>query len=101
MIGYENHAGRTHLGEGLEPFGRVVSTTGHGNNDTSGADGVRYKNVIGSYLHGPFLGKNPEVADWLIATALSRKFDQPVKLEVLDDTVELNANDFMAARLIK
>lgn len=101
VIGYENHAGRTHLGEGLEPFGQVVSTTGHGNNDTSGADGVRYKNVIGSYLHGPFLGKNPEVADWLIATALSRKFDQPVKLEVLDDTVELNANDFMAARLIK
>lgn len=62
---------------------------------------MRYKNVIGSYLHGPLLGKNPEVADWLIATALSRKFDQPVKLEVLDDTVELNANDFMAARLIK
>ena len=101
VIGYENHAGRTHLGEGLEPFGQVISTTGHGNNDTSGADGVRYKNVIGSYLHGPLLGKNPEVADWLIATALSRKFDQPVKLEVLDDTVELNANDFMAARLIK
>lgn len=101
VIGYENHAGRTHLGEGLEPFGQVVSTTGHGNDDKSGADGVRYKNVIGTYLHGPLLGKNPEVADWLLATALSRKFGENVKLEPLDDSVELNANEFMANRLIK
>lgn len=101
VIGYENHAGRTHLGAGLEPFGQVVSTTGHGNDDKSGADGVRYKNVIGTYLHGPLLGKNPEVADWLLATALSRKFGENVKLEPLDDSVELNANEFMANRLIK
>lgn len=101
VIGYENHAGRTHLGEGLEPFGQVVSTTGHGNDDKSGADGVRYKNVIGTYLHGPLLGKNPEIADWLLKTALSRKFEENVKLEPLDDSVELNANGFMANRLIK
>ena len=101
VIGYENHAGRTHLGADLEPFGKVVSTTGHGNDDTSGADGVLYKNVLGTYLHGPLLGKNPEVADWLLATALSRKFGETVKLEPLDDSVELNANDFMANRLIK
>ena len=79
----------------------MVSTTGHGNNDKSGADGVRYKNVIGTYLHGPLLGKNPEIADWLLKTALSRKFEENVKLEPLDDSVELNANGFMANRLIK
>lgn len=101
VIGYENHAGRTHLGADLEPFGKVISTTGHGNDDASGADGVLYKNIIGTYLHGPLLGKNPEVADWLIARALSRKFDAPVALEPLDDSVELNANEFMASRLIK
>ena len=101
VIGYENHAGRTHLGSGVEPFGKVISTTGHGNNDTSGADGVRYKNILGTYLHGPLLGKNPEIADWILATALSRKFGEVVKLEPLDDSVELNANEFMAARLIK
>ena len=101
VIGYENHAGRTYLGDGLEPFGQVVSTTGHGNNDKAGADGARYKNLIGTYLHGPLLGKNPEVADWLLATALSRKFKERVKLEPLDDSIELNANEFMANRLIK
>ena len=79
----------------------MVSTTGHGNDDKSGADGVRYKNVIGTYLHGPLLGKNPEIADWLLKTALSRKFEENVKLEPLDDSVELNANGFMANRLIK
>lgn len=101
VIGYENHAGRTHLGNGVEPFGKVISTTGHGNNDTSGADGVRHKNVLGTYLHGPLLGKNPEIADWILASALSRKFGETIKLEPLDDSVELNANEFMAARLIK
>jgi CobQ-like glutamine amidotransferase family enzyme len=101
VIGYENHAGRTHLGEGLEPFGKVISSVGHGNNDTSGADGVLYKNIIGTYLHGPLLGKNPEVADWLLARALERKFGQAIVLEGLDSSVELNANAFMASRLIK
>lgn len=101
VIGYENHAGRTHLGNGVEPFGKVISTTGHGNNDTSGADGVRYKNILGTYLHGPLLGKNPEIADWILTSALSRKFGEAIKLEPLDDSVELNANEFMAARLIK
>lgn len=101
VVGYENHAGRTHLGPGVDPFGKVISTTGHGNNDEDGVDGVLYKNTIGTYLHGPLLGKNPEIADWLLATALSRKFGETVVLEPLDDNVELNANEFMASRLIK
>lgn len=101
VVGYENHAGRTHLGPDLMPFGMVISHVGHGNNDTSGADGVRYKHIIGTYLHGPLLSKNPEVADWLIRTALTRKFEKPAMLQPLDDVVELNANEFMATRLIK
>ena len=101
VIGYENHAGRTHLGEGVMPLGMVVSSVGHGNNDKSGKDGVRYRNIIGTYLHGPLLSKNPEVADWLIRTALERKFGKPATLQPLDDSTELNANEFMATRLIK
>lgn len=101
VIGYENHAGRTHLGEGVMPLGMVVSSVGHGNNDKSGKDGVRYRNVIGTYLHGPLLSKNPEVADWLIRTALERKFGEAAPLQPLDDSAELMANEFMATRLIK
>lgn len=103
VIGYENHAGRTFLGQGLDPFGRVVSSTGHGNNDSDRIDGVRHRNVVGTYLHGPLLGKNPEVADQLLARAFARKAacagDAPVVLEPLDDTVEIAANEYMAKRL--
>ena len=73
VTGYENHAGRTFLGDGLRPFGRVVSSTGHGNNDTEKIDGVFYRNVLGSYLHGPLLGKNPQVTEALITRALERR----------------------------
>lgn len=99
VVGYENHAGRTHLGEGLQPFGRVVSSVGHGNDDTSGADGVIYRNCIGTYLHGPLLGKNPHVADYLLTRALERKFAAPCELSALDDDVEYRANEFMVERL--
>ena len=73
VVGYENHAGRTYLGEGVEGFGRVVSSCGHGNNDDDRVEGARYKNVVGTYSHGPLLSKNPEVADWLLARALERR----------------------------
>lgn len=101
VVGYENHAGRTKLGAGLTPFGRVVSSVGHGNDDDSGADGVIYRNCIGTYLHGPLLGKNPEIADGLIARALGRRAGKPegVELVSLDDAVEREANRYMAHRL--
>ena len=66
--GFENHGGRTHLGAGAQPLGRVLS--GHGNNGADGHEGARAGNVIGTYLHGPLLPKNAWFADWLIATAL-------------------------------
>lgn len=101
VVGYENHAGRTKIGVGVEPFGRVISHVGHGNDDTSGCDGVLYKNCIGTYLHGPLLGKNPEIADHLIAVALQKKFglDNPFVLMPLDDSVEREANAYMVSRL--
>ncbi|MDQ4040927.1 MAG: glutamine amidotransferase [Actinomycetota bacterium] len=82
LAGFENHGGRTHLGPGESPLGRVLR--GHGNTGESGAEGVRRGNVIGTYLHGPLLPKNAWLADWLIATALG--LEEP--LAPLEDALE-------------
>lgn len=82
LAGFENHGGRTRLGPTARPLGRVLR--GHGNDGQSGYEGVRHRNVIGTYLHGPLLPKNVWLADWLIATALGR--DEP--LPPLDDAFE-------------
>jgi CobQ-like glutamine amidotransferase family enzyme len=82
LAGFENHGGRTRLGAGARPLGRVLR--GHGNNGSDGHEGVRAGNVIGTYLHGPLLPKNAWFADWLIATALGRQ----VPLTALDDRME-------------
>jgi CobQ-like glutamine amidotransferase family enzyme len=103
VVGYENHAGRTYLGEGCQAFGRVIKAQGRGNNDDDGADGVIYRNLVGTYLHGPLLAKNPEVADALIERALARRCAKSgckmPSLEVLDDTEECAANEAMRAKL--
>jgi len=83
LAGFENHAGRTHLGSGERPLGRVLK--GHGNTGTSDAEGVRRDNIIGTYLHGPLLPKNAWFADWLIARALGLAAGE---LEPLDDELE-------------
>lgn len=102
VVGYENHAGRTYLSAGLEPFGKVVSVTGHGNNDDDKCDGVLYRNVVGTYLHGPLLPKNPEVADALLVRALERRCRQSdvcaPALFPLEDAVEIAANDYICRR---
>ena len=84
-----------------QAFGRVVSSVGHGNNDDDKQDGVLYKNVVGTYLHGPLLPKNPQLADWLIAHALEQKYGKEVRLEPLDDTEEKAANDYVYHRFVK
>jgi lipid II isoglutaminyl synthase (glutamine-hydrolysing) len=81
LAGFENHAGRTHLGPGEAPLGRVLR--GHGNTGDSGAEGVRRGNVIGTYLHGPLLPKNAWFADWLI-----RRAARIERLQELDDRLE-------------
>ena len=82
LAGFENHGGRTHLGAGAQPLGRVLK--GHGNTGASGFEGVIRDHVIGTYLHGPLLPKNAWFADWLIATALG--LDEP--LAALEDALE-------------
>jgi CobQ-like glutamine amidotransferase family enzyme len=73
IAGFENHGGRTYLGDGAQPLGRVLN--GHGNNGKDGLEGVRRGNVIGTYLHGPLLPKNIWLADKLIELALDTKLD--------------------------
>lgn len=97
IVGYENHGGRTHLGADVRSLGRVL--VGHGNNDASGEEGCLYRNVVGTYIHGPLLPKNPGVADWLIAHALERRYGTS-ELEPLDDAAELAANRVMHDRLM-
>ncbi|WP_418241341.1 MurT ligase domain-containing protein, partial [Ellagibacter isourolithinifaciens] len=103
VVGYENHAGRTYLAEGVKPFGAVVSSVGHGNNDADKADGALYLKVLGTYLHGPLLSKNPEIADWLLAAACERHArrtgESAPALARLDDAEELAANAFMADKV--
>lgn len=86
LVGFENHSGRTFLGEGVKPIGKVVK--GYGNNGKDRMEGAIYKNVIGTYLHGPFLPKNPSVADWLIKKALAYRYKEDIKLSPLDDFYE-------------
>ena len=97
VAGFENHAGRTFLGQAY-PLGRVLS--GYGNNGKDNKEGARYKNVFCSYLHGPLLPKNPMLADYLITTALKRR-GQSDKLDFLDDSLELAAQKIMLKRLLK
>jgi len=86
VAGFENHGGRTYLGEGAQPLGRVLS--GFGNNGRDGFEGVRRDNLIGTYLHGPLLPKNAWLADRLIALALERRYGSAPELEPLDDRFE-------------
>jgi hypothetical protein len=89
IAGFENHGGRTYLGAEAEPLGRVVK--GHGNNGRDGFEGVRRRNMIGTYLHGPLLPKNAWLADRLIELALARRYGE-VELPLLDDTLEAAAH---------
>ncbi|MFS1663727.1 lipid II isoglutaminyl synthase subunit GatD [Streptococcus sp. zg-JUN1979] len=76
--GFENHQGRTFLSDDEKPLGRVVY--GNGNNKEDGVEGVHYKNVFGSYFHGPLLSRNANLAYRLVTTALKRKYGDDVKL---------------------
>jgi CobQ-like glutamine amidotransferase family enzyme len=91
LAGFENHGGRTYLGAGAKPLGRVVR--GHGNNGTDGLEGVRRANMLGTYLHGPLLPKNAWLADRLIQLALARRHGSEPELAPLDDALENAAHE--------
>lgn len=82
ILGYENHSGQTFLAKGVRPLGHVNVGAGNNLNDTT--EGARYKNVIGSYLHGSLLPKNPAIADFLIEKATTRKFGD-FSTDIIDD----------------
>ena len=96
VVGFENHSGKTWLGSSLEPLGKVLS--GFGNNGEDGSEGAHYKNVFGTYSHGPLLPKNPELCDLILKTALERKYGS-AELLPLDDSFERLAHDEMCAKL--
>lgn len=90
VVGYENHGGRTY--HSYQPFGKVIK--GFGNNGKDGFEGLVYKNVIGTYLHGPLLPKNPHIADYLLKKALERKYGSDnLEFSNLDDTLEYMAHN--------
>jgi lipid II isoglutaminyl synthase (glutamine-hydrolysing) len=97
VAGFENHAGRTVLDPGAEPLGRVIS--GFGNDGESGFEGCRSGRVIGTYLHGPLLPRNPWLADWLLAHALAhRTGGEAPELDPLPDELEQRAHEVSAGR---
>lgn len=95
IVGYENHSGRTYLGELVQPFARVIA--GAGNDDSAELEGARFKNVFGTYMHGPILSKNPAFADYILSTALKRK-GWSGELTVLDDAIETQAHEHALLR---
>lgn len=96
VVGFENHAGRTRLGPGARPFGRVI--TGNGNNAQDGTEGAMRDRAIGTYLHGPLLPKNPWLADRLLSWALEFATGETATLDPLDDDMETAAHTAAIAR---
>jgi CobQ-like glutamine amidotransferase family enzyme len=95
IIGYENHSGQTYLGENAQPLAKTIK--GAGNNSRDGHEGARYRNVIGTYLHGSILPKNPRLADFLIQTAVTKKFGE-FSTNVIDDLFVDLARDIAKQR---
>jgi CobQ-like glutamine amidotransferase family enzyme len=91
IAGFENHGGRTYLGDGAKPLGKVIK--GFGNNGRDRFEGVRRGNLIGTYLHGPLLPKNAWLADRLIQLALARREGSEPELAPLDDSLEAAAHE--------
>ncbi len=97
ITGFENHGGRTYINDN-RPLGKV--SFGFGNNGEDHEEGVLYKNVVGTYLHGPLLPKNPHVCDYLLKNALERKCGAG-DLAPLDDEQEMEANRYIVNRFVK
>lgn len=95
IVGYENHSGLTNLDDDQASLGTVLK--GDGNNGEDGSEGARYKNVIGSYLHGSLLPKNPQLADYLIEKAIERKYGK-VELQPIDDSIVKQAREVAKSR---
>lgn len=98
IVGFENHSGRTYLGENIRPLGKVLF--GNGNNGTDGYEGAVFNNVYCSYSHGSLLPKNPRLTDHLLTLALKQKYEDFDTLESLDDTFENSARETVIQRIL-
>ncbi len=96
IVGFENHGGRTYINNHT-PLGRVVY--GFGNNDSKDFEGVVYKNVIATYLHGPLLPKNPKLTDYIINCVAVKK-DESFSLCEIDSELELKAHNYILERFL-
>ena len=94
LVGFENHGGRTM--HDYPPLGKVVK--GFGNNGVDQKEGVQYKGIVGTYIHGPLLPKNPHLADHLIRNAL-RYRGYSDDLGDLDDRLEWEAHHYILNRM--
>lgn len=90
LVGFENHSGLTHLSGDTLTLGPVLR--GYGNLGDGSGEGAIVGNVVGTYLHGPVLPKNPHLADWLLLAALRRRYGEAATLQPLDNRVELAAH---------
>jgi lipid II isoglutaminyl synthase (glutamine-hydrolysing) len=90
IAGFENHSGRTYLGGETRPLGHVLA--GAGNNGQDGTEGARYREVYATYLHGPVLPKNPQLADHLLGRALAHRYADVGPLSPLTDQAEAQAH---------
>lgn len=98
IVGFENHGGRTYIGKHT-PLGKTLY--GNGNADNAGAEGVVYKNVVATYLHGPLFPKNPQLCDYVLTNALKRKYPDFKGFSALDDDLENIANGYIVNRFLK
>lgn len=96
IVGFENHSGKI-IGDNITPLGKLIA--GYGNCG-QGLEGLIYKNLIASYLHGPLLPKNPVLCDYIITKALERKYGE-VTLEPIDDSLEIAAHDYIVRKFGK
>lgn len=97
IIGFENHGGQTF---GVDsPLGKILF--GNGNKFDDNEEGFFLTNVIATYLHGPLLSKNPELADYIIKYCLDRKYNEDIVLEQLDDSFENRCRKQLLERFLK
>lgn len=97
IIGFENHGGQTF--DINTPFGTVLYGNGNKFGDTQ--EGFFKDNVIATYLHGPLLSKNPELADYIIKYCLDKKYNDNIQLANLDDSFENLCRKQLLERFLK
>ncbi|MBT1163261.1 type 1 glutamine amidotransferase [Bifidobacterium felsineum] len=101
VLGYENHSGQTFLRDGVQPLGKV-DAEGCGNNGQDHTEGARVNNVIGTYMHGSLLPKNPAISDFLITTAVTRRYGSFEKThQTSEQAAEIARLDEVAANARK